>query len=125
MEHDKLQEYMQQYPELKTMVDTRRFMIEEAINKINFEYQLYLRDELKKGLEKLGYTFEDDEDFIDFLSKRVTQVYFGEGEKGYFLDYVNESNMGTPILTLSWDTKIEMDATNIKVNSFTIIKKKE
>lgn len=95
------------------ILDNRLGMSTYVKKQVEKQQQL-LSDYLKKKLKKLGYEFQSDKEFFQFLKERVTRVSYIDQKYDLYLDQTNEDK-GTYIGGYSEATKTETVGSNTTI----------
>lgn len=92
--------------------DTRSFtqyLMQQAANDAWRKWDFHLEQNVKLNLERLGFTFATQEQFLDFIGTRLTKINFSDVPDTHqiWLDYVDNDNPGTFIT--SYSTRVSID----------------
>lgn len=95
------------------ILDNRLGMSTYVKKQVEKQQQL-LNDYLKKNLKKLGYEFQSDKEFFQFLKERVSRVSYIDQKYDLYLDQTNEER-GVYIGGYSETTKTETVGSNTTI----------
>lgn len=73
--------------------------MQDHLNKLRKDFDNHLKAYLIRNLQHIGYTFANDNEFIEFVKNRVYRIST-ESRPNYYelrLDFVDKDNMGTYI----------------------------
>jgi len=90
---------------------------QKIIDDLITEYDLHIRESVKKNLKKLCFEFNTELEFIDFVINRITKIQYDE-KPNYFelyLDFKSYENKGILILFGKEELKLNsIEGCNLK-----------
>ncbi len=86
--------------------------MDKFLDKVNHDFEGYVKSYLYASLHKIGYEFLDDDEFLAFLKTRVHLIAFTEAPLKYhfYLDFKDEMNKGKFLGEISRQVTISQDA---------------
>lgn len=95
-------------------------MMRELVKQVNEKFEVQLKSYLLENLKRIGYTFESDDAFYNFLKSRVTRLDFGSrpNHHEFRLDHSTtdtEHRVGRLIGSYSDELDIEFDDGKVNV----------
>jgi hypothetical protein len=75
------------------------------------KFDAHLKSYIQTNLSALGFTFDDDSEFISFVKKRVFKIDFSgnPNQHDLYLDFVDAENKGILIGTYCDEVSFKMD----------------
>ncbi|MNS03106.1 hypothetical protein D3C72_344340 [compost metagenome] len=85
------------YPKRVESLDMVYSLQEHMMRSVSNEFDKRLEQYVVENLNKIGYVFEDNTAFYDFLKERMFRLGFDDKPHYYefYIDFVDEKNRGT------------------------------
>lgn len=91
-------------------------IMNQHISKLTNEWDNKLKNFIAEKLNSLGYNFDNESEFLTFVSKRVsTSLTEHNLTYHFYLDFIDDKNKGIHLGSASRETRIEWDGDRCKM----------